>query len=517
MIQETEVSVRPVEAASSMLLKKHLAARLGVPHDAISHLEVLRRSVDARRHPVWIRMRVKVYTHGDLPIPWRSPFVFKNVASARRVVIAGTGPAGLFAALKLIEGGYKPVLIDRGKGLSERKRDIARIHREHKIHPDSNYCFGEGGAGTFSDGKLYTRATKRGDVQRILNMMVHHGASPEILVDAHPHIGSDKLLPMIAAIRETILNSGGEIHFGHRLSSIFHNGETITAFADQNNNRFEGAAFILAIGHSARDTYRYFQEQGWPLLAKPFALGVRIEHPQQLINSIQYHAKKPDPLLPAATYALTAQVSGKGVFSFCMCPGGIIVPSATLQNQIVVNGMSNSRRNSPFANAGIVTEISGEDLSRYAGNNPLAGLLLQEELEQRMVVGGEYSQKAPAQRVTDFLRKTYSATLPDTSYQPGVQSAPLHQLLPNSIVERLSEALGQFNRKMKGFVTDQAIITGVESRTSSPVRLPRCPEKLNYAPFRNLYPAGEGAGYAGGIVSSAIDGEKIAEQILKDC
>ena len=514
MIKEIELSVRPAEAANDTTLRKAVCGKLGLAMDEISHLETLRRSVDARRHPVWIRMLVRVYTHSDQPQPRDPGFAFGNVSSSPVVVIAGAGPAGLFAALKLIEGGMKPVILDRGKSVSDRKHDIARLHREHKVNPDSNYCFGEGGAGTFSDGKLYTRATKRGNVRRILELMVSHGASEDILIDAHPHIGSDKLLSMITAIRETITGCGGEIDFGDRLTAAYHSGGRVTAFIDQHGNRFEGKAFIIATGHSARDIYRLFSQYGWPLEFKPFAMGVRVEHPQALINSIQYHAKNPDPLLPPAEYRLTAQSEGKGVFSFCMCPGGIIVPSATEQNHIVVNGMSNSRRNSPFANAGIVTEIRPEDLKVYMDHGPLAGLIFQEDVERSMLAGGMYSQKAPAQRLTDFLDNRYSSTLPDSSYQPGLISTALHELLPPFIANRLKDGFHQFNKKMKGFITGDATVTAIESRTSSPVRIPRHPILLNYQPFENLYPCGEGAGYAGGIVSSAIDGENSAAAIL---
>jgi uncharacterized protein len=514
MIHQTELSLRPAETANPTVFKKCVCKKMGLAMDEVSHIDIVRRSIDARRHPVWIRMVVSVYTHQDKPTPWTSPFRFREVRNAPAVVIAGTGPAGLFAALKLIEGGMKPVLLERGKEVSGRKYDIARIHREHKINADSNYCFGEGGAGTFSDGKLYTRSTKRGSVKSVLEMMVHHGAHPDILIDAHPHVGSDKLLPLITAIRNTILDAGGEIHFGHKVSEIVSAGGKIIAFTDQHGNRFEGVDFILATGHSARDIYQLIAANGWPLVSKPFALGVRVEHPQSLINSIQYHAKNPDPLLPAASYQLTSQSDGHGVFSFCMCPGGIIVPSATSQQQIVVNGMSNSRRNSPFANAGIVTEIKDDDLLLYRESGSMAGLQFQEEVEQKMLVGGEYSQKAPAQRLTDFMRRTYSATLPETSYQPGLQSAPLHELLPEGVAARLRDGFSQFERKMKGFITHDALIVGPESRTSSPVRIPRDPVTLNYLPFGNLYPCGEGAGYAGGIVSSAIDGENIAKAIL---
>jgi uncharacterized protein len=515
MIKDLETSLRPAEAASPLLLKKHVGKKLGLSMDEIKHIEVIRRSVDARRHPVWIRLKITVYTHNDEPALQTLSFPFRIVSHAPRVIIAGTGPAGLFAALKLIEGGMKPVLMDRGKPVSERKHDIARINREHKVNPDSNYCFGEGGAGTFSDGKLYTRSTKRGNIRRILELMVFHGASNDILLDAHPHIGSDKLLPMITAIRQTILDCGGEFHFGHRVDEIETRNGRVTAFVDQNENRFEGEAFILATGHSARDIYQLFHDKGWALEAKSFAMGVRVEHPQALINAIQYHAKNPDPHLPAASYALVAQSEGRGVFSFCMCPGGIIVPSATIQNQVVTNGMSSSRRNSPFANAGIVTEIRPEDAAAFSHLGPLAGMGYQQDLESLMAVGGAHSQKAPAQRLVDFLDRRYSQSLPLSSYHPGLQSTPLHELLPTTITKRLIDGFKTFGNKMKGFVSQDAVITAIESRTSSPVRIPRCVTNMNHPDLSNLYPCGEGAGYAGGIISSAIDGENIAASILQ--
>jgi uncharacterized protein len=514
MVKEFEISVRPIDAASLPSLKKVVCRHLSIQSDELSGLEIVRRSVDARRSPVWIRMKIRVYTHPYQPLTAAEPVHFRDVRQAPAVVIAGAGPAGLFAALRLIEKGLKPVIVERGKNVSDRKTDIARLNREHKVNPDSNYCFGEGGAGTFSDGKLYTRSTKRGNVDAVLRMMVQHGASEDILIDTHPHIGSDRLLPMITAIRNTILDHGGEIHFGHRIADIEYRGNRTTAFIDSLGNRFEGIAFILATGHSARDIYRLFDSKGWPLEAKPFALGVRAEHPQYLINTIQYHQKNPDPYLPAATYTLTARSQDKGVFSFCMCPGGIMVPSATGQDHLVVNGMSNSRRNSPFANAGIVTEIGMDDFSRYAHLGSLAALAYQEDVERQMLVGGMFSQRAPAQRLTDFIARRLSDDLPASSYFPGLQSAPLHELLPSPVSVRLKEGFLQFEKKMKGYITRDAIITGTESRTSSPVRIPRNPENMQYPLFENLYPCGEGAGYAGGIVSSAIDGENAAKMIL---
>ncbi len=514
MIKEIELSVKPSEAASATALKKVVGSHIGLPADAISCCHILRRSVDARHRPVWIRLQIRVYTHSDRHQPWKSPFIFKEVSGNARVIIAGTGPAGMFAALELLQKGMKPLLLERGRDMGERKRDIARLNREHKVNPDSNYCFGEGGAGTFSDGKLYTRSTKRGNVQRVLEMMVHHGASPDILVDAHPHIGSDKLFPLITSIRQTILDHGGEILFGHRVTDIIHHDGRVTGFKDQFGNLFAGEEYILATGHSAREIYHLFHHNGWPLLFKPFALGVRVEHPQELISSIQYHAKRPDPLLPAATYSLTAQSGGYGVFSFCMCPGGTIVPSATGQDHVVVNGMSNSRRNSPWANAGIVTEVREVDVAMYGQHGPLAGLLYQEAVERQMRIGGEYSQKAPAQRLNDFLENRYPTDLPVSSYKPGLQPASLHELLPNGIVERLQDGFRQFDRKMVGFITREAIVVGGESRTSSPVRIPRDTANLAYPLFPNLYPCGEGSGYAGGIISSAIDGQNAAHAIL---
>lgn len=515
MIKELSISVKPSEAANSITLKTIICKKSGIDKDSISHFEIIKRSIDARRYPVWIRMKVRLYTHSDKPTNDIFQFHFTNVCGKTPVIIAGTGPAGLFAALKLIESGVKPVLIERGKDVSNRKKDIARINREYKINPDSNYCFGEGGAGTFSDGKLYTRSTKRGDVKRILQLMVFHGSSPDILIDALPHIGSDKLLPLITNIRKTILDCGGEIYFDSRVSKIIKKNNRVTAFVDQKGIKYEGKYFMLATGHSARDTYNLLHDSKLPLLPKPFAIGVRVEHPQKMINAIQYHSKNPDPFLPPATYSLTAQSEGYGVFSFCMCPGGTVVPAATREDQIVVNGMSNSKRDSPFANSGIVTEIKVKDLEKAGYNGPLAGILFQEELEQKMKVGGKYSPKAPAQRLTDFLENRYSANIPASSYYPGLQSSQLNELLPVNIVKRLQDGFLQFNKKMKGFITEEAVVIGAETRTSSPVRIPRNPISLSHIILENLYPCGEGAGYSGGIISSAIDGENAAKAIIE--
>ncbi|MCX6271957.1 MAG: FAD-binding protein [Bacteroidetes bacterium] len=508
-----EIAVSPGQAAGEKSIRAAVARSLGIQQDELSHVRLIKRSVDSRSRRVLIRLRLEAVLHEDGPYETAIRKSYLNVAGKTRVVIAGAGPAGLFAALRMIELGLKPVILERGKDVHNRKTDIALLNRKQLVDPDSNYCFGEGGAGTFSDGKLYTRSNKRGDAGRIMDTLVYHGADPDIRVDAHPHIGSDKLPAIVENIRNTILQSGGEIHFGSRVSRLVIREGRLKAFADQNGNLTEGKAFILATGHSARDIPSLFLENDLPLEFKPFALGVRVEHPQSLIDSIQYHSKTRNPFLPAASYSLVHQASGRGVFSFCMCPGGIIVPSATEDGQVVVNGMSNSRRNSPFANSGIVVTIDAADLKKYSSHGVLKGLKFQEEIEKISYLAGGSCQRAPAQRLTDFIREKISDGLPDTSYHPGITNYPVHQLFPGFITQRLQEAFLAFDRKMKGFLTSEAVVLAAESRTSSPVRIPRDPQTMAYIAIENLYPCGEGAGYAGGIVSSAMDGEAVAEAI----
>jgi uncharacterized FAD-dependent dehydrogenase len=454
----------------------------------------------------------EVYAEGELPVQLYS-FNYKNILDKAPVIIVGAGPAGLFAAMRLIELGIKPVIIDRGKAVEERKKDIAAINKSRIINPDSNYCFGEGGAGTYSDGKLYTRSTKRGDVNRILHIFHANRAVEDILVEAHPHIGTDKLPAIIASIRNVILNSGGEIHFGERVNSIVVKDGSAKGVITSSGNTFEGEAVILATGHSATDIYEMLNSANILLEAKSFAIGVRIEHPQQLIDNIQYHGVERGEFLPAATYSLVSQIDGKGVFSFCMCPGGSIVTASTSPGELVLNGMSNSRRNLPFANAGIVVSVDEKDIKGYTGI--LAGLHFREKIEKEAFLYGGNNLAAPAQRMMDFVEGKTSAQLPTTSYFPGVKSVPLSEILPSFVTARLKEAFKVFNNKMKGFLTNEAILLGVESRTSSPVRIPRHVETLEHEQVADLYPCGEGAGYSGGIVSSAIDGERCAEAVAK--
>jgi uncharacterized FAD-dependent dehydrogenase len=445
-------------------------------------------------------------------------FIRKSYADVSRkipVIVVGAGPAGLFAALTLIENGMKPIIIERGKDVKARKFDIAQINREHIVNPDSNFCFGEGGAGTYSDGKLYTRSTKRGNVNEILAMLVSHGADEDILIDSHPHIGTDKLPAIIAAMRQTILEAGGEFCFNRRISDIIIQNGKIKGVEDKNGDRFEAQAVILATGHSARDIYELLHRKGLTLEAKSFALGVRAEHPQALIDSIQYRQSPRDPFLPAAPYSLVKQVEGRGVFSFCMCPGGIIVPAATETGQVVVNGMSNSRRNSPYANSGIVVQIDPTDIAYLSEYGPFAGLELQRRVEDACWRAAGMNQSAPAQRITDFTKGIVSASLPECSYNPGIVPAPLHEILPPFVAGRLQEAFLQFDKMMKGYHTSEALILGTESRTSSPIRIPRNAETLEHINLPGLFPCGEGAGYSGGIVSSAMDGVSCAQAVVK--
>jgi uncharacterized FAD-dependent dehydrogenase len=507
-----EIDIPPYNTSEEKDWKAIIANKINAPIDSVSAVKLIKRSIDARRGRVMMHHIFEAYTEGETPSQPYS-FNYKDIHDKARVIIVGAGPAGLFAALRLIELGIKPIIIDRGKAVEERKTDIAAINKSRIIDPDSNYCFGEGGAGTYSDGKLYTRSTKRGDVNRILHIFNTNGANQDILVDAHPHIGTDKLPAIIASMRDVILNCGGEIHFGERVNSIIIKDGTAAGIKTLSGNSFEGEAVILATGHSATDIYEMLNTANIKLETKSYAIGVRIEHPQQLIDNIQYHGVERVEFLPAATYSLVSQVDGKGVFSFCMCPGGSIVTASTSPDELVLNGMSNSRRNLPFANSGIVVTIDEKDIKGFTGT--LAGLHFREKIEKDAFIAGGSNLAAPAQRMMDFVEGKLSTQLPSNSYFPDVKSVPMSDILPPFVTARLKEAFKVFNNKMKGFLTNEAILLGVESRTSSPVRIPRHAETLEHIQIANLYPCGEGAGYSGGIVSSAIDGERCAEAVAK--
>ena len=518
MRKEAEILMTPKQAADPSGWKSAFAHFLHIPVGRIRHLRPIQRSIDARTQKVKVRLKAELFI--DEPFPDTAKIhrkTYPDVSRKAPVIVVGAGPAGLFAALTLIENGFRPVILERGKDVKARKFDIARLNREQIVNPDSNYCFGEGGAGTYSDGKLYTRSTKRGNVDDILSTLVAHGADPDILIDSHPHIGTDKLPAIIQAIRQSILDAGGEMHFNHRVENIIVRQGKAMGVEDKSGQHHEGIAVILATGHSARDIYDILHRNNVLLEVKSFALGVRAEHPQELIDSIQYHHAPRDPYLPAATYSLVKQVEGRGVFSFCMCPGGIIVPSATEAGQVVVNGMSNSRRNSPFANSGIVVAIEPQDYSHLDEYGPFAGLEFQRRLEDACWRAGGMRQTAPAQRIIDFVESKISPSLPDCSYHPGIVSAPLHEILPPLVATRLQQAFIHFDKQMKGYLSREAIILGTESRTSSPVRIPRNPETFEQLQLKRLFPCGEGAGYAGGIVSSAIDGVNCAKALSIVC
>ena len=513
MQTQIDIILTPLQASDERLYKPLLAAQLGVKEDDITSAVVVRRSIDARKKNIKVNLRFAVAC-GEPPAP-PAPrgFDYPDVSSATEVAIVGAGPAGLFAALRLIELGYRPVIFERGKKVSERKVDIAAVNKRHIVDEDSNYCFGEGGAGTFSDGKLYTRSNKRGDVSKILEVFHYHGAGGDILIDAHPHIGTDKLPSIITRMRETIEAAGGRILFGSRVTDIIIKDGQATGIETHGGERFSSAAVILATGHSARDIYRLLHKKNILIEAKPYAMGVRVEHPQGLIDRIQYHGTPRQGLLPAASYGLAAQVGGRGVYSFCMCPGGIIVPASTADNEVVVNGMSGSGRNSPYANSGIVVEVRLEDFKEYESFGPLSGLKYQQALERAAFEQGGGALRAPAQRLADFVSSRPSSSLPASSYHPGMNASALHRWLPPAIAGRLQGGFRAFESKMRGFVTNDAVILGVESRTSTPVKVPRDNGTFEHLQIRGLFPCGEGAGYAGGIVSSAIDGENCARHV----
>ena len=514
MPKQIQITLSPHEAAVAELLENAVALRAGYHPDDIAKMNILRRSIDARkRGNIKMNLKVEIFLHGEEIIRPTYDFRFGNVSSRPDVVIAGTGPAGLFSALRLIERGFRPVLIERGKNVDERKRDIALLCRGNGLNPESNYCFGEGGAGTFSDGKLFTRSCKRGNTERVMQIFHLHGASDEILIDAHPHIGSDRLPEVIRNMRQTIVECGGEFHFGQKLTDFIIRDGKVTGIKTATGDRFEGRAVVLATGHSATDVYEIFHRNRFLLEPKAFAMGVRVEHPQELINEIQYHHSAEMQYLPAATYTLTSQVDGRGVYSFCMCPGGCIVPASTSADGQVVNGMSSSRRHTAFANSGIVVETRIEDTDLFAPHGALAGLRFQQHVEMLAAQNGATNQTAPAQRITDFVNRRTSSGLPACSYLPRVISSPVHTWLPTQISRRMREAFMIFDRKMHGFLTSEALIIGVESRSSSPVRIPRDAVTMQHPQLQGLYPCGEGSGYAGGITSSAIDGENVADRI----
>lgn len=513
MKKEIEIVIPPKFINDYNYLHQIVAKKLHLADEDISAVQVVRRSIDARmKNPIY-RIKVNVYVN-EKPIDLYQKVDFKPLQTDKKVIVVGFGPAGMFASLKLIELGVKPIVFERGKDVQARRKDLRAIQQEGIVNPDSNYCFGEGGAGTYSDGKLYTRSTKRGNVNRILSILVQHGAQPEILLDAHPHIGSNKLPKVVTSIRNTIQNCGGEVHFNSKVTDLIISNKTIIGVVINNDQEFYADAVILAVGHSARDIYYLLHKKNIKLEIKPFAMGVRIEHPQALIDEIQYHSKIRDVNLPSSSYDLACQIDGKGVYSFCMCPGGIIIPASTSSDELVLNGMSVSKRNSQFANSGLVVSIDEKDWIDYLEYGVFAGLEFQKYVEKLAFESGGKNQKAPAQRITDFVNSKISSSLPKTSYIPGTTSAPLHELLPPSIVIYLKKSLLEFNKKMKGYYTEEAQILAAESRTSSPIRILRDHNTLMHLEVEGLFPSGEGAGYAGGIVSAAIDGERCAEGAL---
>lgn len=519
MNRTVELSLTPEEAFHEELFDATLRSKLALLPDDDLVVRPVKRSIDARGKKVIVRLVVEL-----IPIKeWKPrPSIkesYKEVSHSPSVIIVGAGPAGLFCALRLIELGIKPVLIERGKDVQSRRRDIAAINKAQVVNPESNYCFGEGGAGTYSDGKLYTRSKKRGDVKRILEILVAHGAKEQILYDAHPHIGTNKLPAVVAELRKSILDAGGEIHFNTRLTDLIVSDNIFRGIITSNGDQVEARALVLATGHSARDIYELLHQKNILIEAKPFALGVRVEHSQLLIDQLQYHCQVRDPYLPASSYALVhqAKVEGQevGVFSFCMCPGGFIVPSATSPGEVVVNGMSPSRRDSKYANSGIVMAVDATRFKSFEKKGPLAGMFFQQEIEQLACETGGGTQVAPAQRLVDFMGGKLSSTLLETSYQPGLKSVQMHEVLPPFIIKGLRQGFKNFGTKMKGYLTNDAQVVGVESRTSAPVRIPREKETLEHLQVKGLFPCGEGAGYAGGIVSAAMDGERCAEAVGK--
>ena len=515
MIHEYQLRVIPEIAGSEQQLKAFIVADKGLRANDITAVRILKRSIDARQRTIFVNLTVRVYVN-EMPEKLEYvPTIYNNVEGCPQVVVVGAGPGGLFAALRLIELGLRPVVIERGKDVRERKKDLARIGREQRVDSESNYSFGEGGAGAYSDGKLYTRSKKRGNTEKILNVFCQHGASTSILVDAHPHIGTDKLPRVIENMRNTILSCGGEVHFQTRMDALIVADDKVLGIETNTGETFMGPV-ILATGHSARDVYRQLATQGIEMEAKGIAVGVRLEHPSHLIDQIQYHRKEGRGLfLPAAEYSMVTQVDGRGVYSFCMCPGGFVVPAASGPEQLVVNGMSPSNRGSRWSNSGMVVELRPEDMPALGveGDDVLRVMHFQEELERMCWQQGNRKQTAPAQRMADFCNKKLSFDLPESSYAPGLVSSPLHFWLPPFIADRLAKGFRHFGKQSRGFLTNEATMIAVETRTSSPVRILRDRELLQHVRLQGLFPCGEGAGYAGGIVSAGVDGERCAEAV----
>lgn len=510
MLKELEIKLSPEDLDNESVILHNLAVALKLKQSSISGYKILKRSIDARSRQVIYRLQVRVYI--DETVEHHAIEVtYQNVGDKKPVIIVGAGPAGLFAALQCIHNGLKPIVLERGKDVKQRRRDLAAINKQGLVNTESNYCYGEGGAGTYSDGKLYTRSNKRGDVNEVLQIFVQHGANEDILIDARPHIGTNKLPQIITAIRETIIAAGGEVRFDHKVTDFLLENGNVKGVEINHSEQLMADAVILATGHSARDMYELLHQKQILLEAKPFALGVRIEHPQEIIDAAQYHCDIRSPFLPPANYSLVEQVGERGVFSFCMCPGGIIAPCATYKNEIVVNGWSPSKRNNPFANSGTVVQVTLDDVP---GTDPLRMMHFQASIERKAFDIGGGNLVAPAQRMIDFVENKLSADLPKNSYLPGTKSAMLRDTLPDFVFKSLQAALPKFGNKMKGYYTNEAILVGVESRSSSPVRIPRDKLSFQHPEVKGLYPCAEGAGYAGGIVSAAIDGINCANAIL---
>lgn len=516
MPKELLLQVTPEIAANESLLKDHLSKQIKVSAQEIQHVSILKRSIDARQKAIKINLKVLIYLKGEpfqetkIELP-----IYKDVSNAQEVIVVGAGPAGLFAALKLIELGLKPIVLERGKDVRGRRRDLKAINREHIVNEDSNYCFGEGGAGTYSDGKLYTRSKKRGDVTRILELLVAFGASEDILVEAHPHIGTNKLPKIIEDIRNKIREFGGQVLFETRVNDILVKNNEVEGIVTQNGDKIHANKLILATGHSARDIFELLDKKKILIEAKPFALGVRAEHAQELIDSIQYSCDFRGEHLPPAPYSIVKQVNGRGMYSFCMCPGGVIAPCATSPGEVVTNGWSPSKRDQSTANSGIVVELKLEDFKPFAKFGALAGMEFQKSIEQKAWHLAGETQKVPAQRMIDFTKSKVSSDIPKTSYVPGTTSVELGQVFPGFLTQIMRQGFQDFGKSMRGYLTNEAILHAPESRTSSPVRIPRDPMTLEHLQIKGLYPCGEGAGYAGGIISAAIDGEKCALMIAE--